>query len=76
MDAVLYRRKPTATRSRKLDGEQEAHLVALACSAPPDGRDRWMLRLLRDHLVALEMVDFVAIETVRLTLKKTTSSPG
>ena len=58
------------------NGVAEALLVALACSAPPAGRARWTLRLLADELVALEVVDRVAPETVRRTLKKTSSSRG
>ena len=55
---------------RKLDGEQEAHLVALACSAPPQGRGRWPLRLLARRMVELAHVDALSYETVRQTLKK------
>jgi hypothetical protein len=55
---------------RKLDGAQEAHLVALACSTPPDGRARWTLRLLADQLVELRQADAVSHETVRQVLKK------
>jgi transposase len=76
LDAALYRRKSTTLRQRKLDGEQEAHLVTLACSEPPAGRDRWTLRLLADKLVDLHIVESIAPETVRQTLKKTTSNPG
>ena len=75
LDAALWRRRPPA-RPRKLDGAGEAHLIAVACSAPPTGRKRWTLRLLADKLVALEVVDAICPETVRLTLKKTNSSPG
>ena len=75
LDAALWRRRPPA-RPRKLDGAAEAHLIALACSAPPAGRGRWTLRLLADKLVELELVDAVCPETVRTTLKKTSSSPG
>lgn len=60
---------------RKLDGDQEAHLIALACSPPPEGRGRWTLRLLAQQMVALEHVDSVCHETVRQTLKKTSSGP-
>lgn len=56
---------------RKLDGDQEAHLIALACSPPPEGRGRWTLRLLAEQMVVLEHVDSVSHETVRQTLKKT-----
>jgi transposase len=55
----------------KLDGEQEARLITLACSQPPDGRGRWTLRLLADAMVELEVVDSLSHETVRQTLKKT-----
>jgi transposase len=58
----------------KLDGEQEAHLIALACSAPPDGRGRWSLRLLASRMVELGHSDVLSHETVRRTLKKTLSS--
>ena len=54
----------------KLDRKQEAFLIALACSAPPDGRARWTMQLLADRLVALEIVDTISDETVRRTLKK------
>jgi transposase len=75
LDAALHRRRPPA-RPRKLDGAGEAHLVALACSAPPEGRARWTLHLLAAKLVELEVVDQIAPETVRTTLKKTNSSRG
>lgn len=71
------RRKPTTRPSqRKLDGTQEAQLVAITCSPPPAGADRWTLALLADKLVELKVVDAIARDTVRLTLKKTNSSPG
>jgi transposase len=60
----------------KLDGRQEAMLVALACSQAPEGRSRWTLQLLADRLVELAVVDGISDETVRRTLKKTRSSPG
>jgi transposase len=59
---------------RKLDGEQEAKLIALACSTPPVERGRWTLRLLAGHMVELQHVDTLSHETVRQTLKKTRSS--
>jgi Homeodomain-like domain len=59
-----------------LDGEQEARLVALACSAPPQGRKRWTLRLLAERLVELKVVQTVSHETVRQALKQTGSSRG
>ena len=60
----------------KLDGAQEARLVALACAAPPAGRARWTLRLLAARAVELEIVDGISPETVRKALKKTSSSRG
>lgn len=76
LEPALYPRPAHAHRPHKLDGEQEAHLIALACSAPPTGQKRWTLRLLANRLVDLEIVDGIAPETVRQTLKKTTSSRG
>jgi len=71
-EAVLtrhpYRQKVSR---RKVDGEIEAHLVALACSEAPRGRSRWSLRLLADRMVELGYVESVSHETVRRTLKKT-----
>ena len=61
---------------RKLDGRGEAHLIALACSERPDSQARWSMRLLAEKLVELEVVDSISHETVRQTLKKTTSNPG
>src|SRR5438477_5510560 len=76
LDAALYRQKPTGRQYRKLDGAQEARLVALACSAPPSGRMGWTLQLLADKLVELKVIDTISHECVRQTLKKTTSSRG
>jgi transposase len=75
-DAALRPRPSRQVRLRKLDGAQEAQLVALACSPPPNGRDRWSLHLLADKLVELEVVDSISYETVRRTLKKTCSNRG
>ena len=61
---------------RKLDDAQEARLVAVACTEPPAGQARWSLRLLAQRLVELEVVDGISPETVRATLKKTTSNRG
>ena len=70
--AALTQRKNKHPRfRRKLDGHQEAQLVTLACSHPPEGRDRWTLRLLADTLVELEIVDSISYQTVRRVLKKT-----
>ena len=75
LEAALNRRPPNREYQRKLDGEQEARLVALACSAPPEGQARWSLRLLADRLVELEVVEEeISYQTVRRTLKKTLSS--
>jgi transposase len=76
LEAALNRRPPNREYQRKLDGEQEARLVALACSEPPQGQARWSLRLLADKLVELEVVEEdVSYQTVRRTLKKTPLSP-
>ena len=56
---------------RKVDGWTEAHLIAASCSAPPEGRSRWTLKLLGDHVVALGLVDCLSPQTVSRTLKKT-----
>jgi len=76
LEAALNRRPPNRVYHRKLDGEQEARLIALACSEPPEGQARWSLRLLADKkLVELEIVqEEVSYQTVRRTLKKTLSS--
>jgi hypothetical protein len=71
LGAAVYRKSPERAYRRTLDGEQEARLVALACSAPPDGRTRWTLRLLADRLVERQVVDRVSYETVRQALKQT-----
>jgi transposase len=75
LDGALHRR-PTGPRSRKLDGAQEARLIAVACTKPPAGHERWTLRLLADRLVELEVVDGIAPNTVRAVLKKTNSNRG
>ena len=71
LEAVLNRRAPNRHYHRKLDGEQEARLIALACSEPPEEQARWSLRLVADKLVELEVVDEVSYQTLRRTLKKT-----
>jgi len=76
LEAALNRRAPRREYRRKLDGAQEAQLIALVCGAPPEGQSRWTLRLLADRLVELELVDQLSYKTVRRTLKKTLSSPG
>jgi len=76
LTAALFRQKPTGRQYRKLDGAQEAHLIALACGAPPEGRSHWTLRLLADRLVELEVVESISPACVRMTLKKTNSNRG
>jgi transposase len=75
-EAALRPRPSRQLHPRKLDGVQEAHLVTLACSPAPNGRARWSLRLLADKVVELEIVDAISHETVRQTLKKTSSNHG
>ena len=76
IDAALNRKKQLRRRAKKLDGEAEAHLIAIACSEAPQGRARWTLKLLADRLVEREIVDSISTETVRKALKKTSSSRG
>lgn len=76
LDTALHRRGRRVPKPRKLDGRAEAHLIALPCSPPPEGRDRWTLALLTEHFVALGVSPPVSDETVRRTLKQTASSRG
>ena len=76
LEAALGRKKQARRRQRLLDGEAEAHLVALACGKPPQGRAKWTIKLLAQRLVECEIVETVGLETVRRALKKTLSSPG
>ena len=76
IEAALDRQAPKRVYKRKLNGEQEAHLVALVCSQPPQDRGRWTLKLLAQKMVDLEYVDSVAPETIRQTLKKMNLNPG
>jgi hypothetical protein len=71
LEAALYRRPPCTPRPRKLDGRAEAHLLALHCSPPPDGRERWTLQLLTDRFVELGVSPPVSDETVRRVLNQT-----
>ena len=71
LEVALMAKKPGKPRRRVLDGRAEAHLVALACSEPPEGRAGWTLRLLADRMVELGHVEGLSRETVRRTLKKT-----
>lgn len=78
VDACLNRHsgRRAGQVAKALDGVAEAHLVALTCSEPPAGRERWTLRLLAERMVALEYVTGVSHETVRQALKKMSSSRG
>ena len=76
LQAALERKRPDRVYARTFDGAAEAHLVAVACTQPPAGRERWTLRLLADELVRLEVVETVSYETVRRTLQQTRSSRG
>jgi hypothetical protein len=76
LEAAIRRKKPDREYVQRLDGRAEAHLVALACSEPPEGQERWTLRLLQERLVALQVVESVSHETVRQTLKKMNLSLG
>jgi transposase len=75
LDAALYPKRPPPRLPTKLDGANEAHLVALVCSTPPAGRERWTLRLLAERFVTLEG-EHISYETVRRALKKTNSNRG
>jgi transposase len=73
-EAALVPARTKRIYSRKLDGRQEAKLIALACGKPPSGKRRWTMRLLAEQMVELEIVDSLSYETVRQTLKKTRPS--
>jgi len=75
LEAALERKR-RQNYTHKLDGDAEAHLIAITCSQPPQGRSRWTLRLLAERLVELAVVDSVSPMTVSRTLKKTSLSPG
>ena len=70
LEVALLPKPSPRVYARKLDGEQEAKLVALACSGPPEGKKRWTLRLLAERMMELEVVPELSHETVRQTLKK------
>ncbi len=72
----LPRAPQPSRKARKLDGAGEAHLIAIACSTPPQGAARWSLSLLRGRLVELAVVESIGLETVRTTLKKPNLSLG
>ena len=75
LEAALGQRRPKRQYSRKFDGEQEARLIALTCSLPPEGRGRWSMRLLADKVVQLKIVDSVSHETVRQVLNDNELKP-
>lgn len=76
LPAALNRKPRTIKKAPKVDGEKEARLVSICCSAPPAGRSRWTLQLLADELVRLEIFDEISKSTVRRTLKKMNLSLG
>jgi transposase len=71
LDATLHKKKAASRQYRMLDGKQEARLIALACSEPPEGQARWTMKLLADKLVELEVVESIDPSTVWRALKKT-----
>ena len=73
---ALNRKKPDRVYEHCLDGEAEAHLIAMVCGKPPEGKDRWTLRLLRKQMVELSYAETVSHETIRTTLKKMNLSLG
>src|ERR671912_2313509 len=74
LETALSPRPPRRLYPRKLDGEAEARLIALACSPPPEGRARWTLRVLAERMVVLGYVETVSYETVRMTLQQTNTN--
>ena len=76
IESALNRKKQLRRRQKRLDGEGEARLIAMACGEPPEGRASWTLKLLADQLVECEIVETISTETVRRVLKKTNSSRG
>ncbi len=76
LEAALNRKQQQNRRQHLLDGEKEAHLIALTCSSPPDGQGRWTMKMLAERMVQLGHVESISDETVRQTLKKMSSSLG
>jgi transposase len=76
LEVALHRKRHERAPQRKLDGAKEAQLVAITCSTPPDGQQRWTLALIAGKLIELKVVDSIARETVRTTLKKTNLNRG
>ena len=75
MEAALGR-KEQLNRHKKIDGRAEAHIIAIACSEAPEGRERWTLQLIADELVRLGVVDSISNTAIMETLKKTNLSLG
>src|SRR5260221_5972503 len=75
LHAALQRQRPRVAHARKLDGEQEAYLIALVCSQPEEGQQRWTLQLLADKLVQLRLVESIARETIRQVLQSNQLKP-
>ena len=76
LERALERKQPDREYQHTLDGEGEAHLIALACGQPPEGRKHWSLRLLQNRFVKLGYAESISHETIRRVLKKTNSSLG
>lgn len=76
LEAAIQRKKPDREYEHSLDGEAEAHLIALACGDPPEGAERWTLRLLQKEMQKRQYVQTVSHETIRTTLKKRRLSLG
>ena len=76
LEAALNERQKSRHRSKKIDGANEARLIQIACSEPPEGHSRWTLRMLADRMVELDSVESLSTEAVRQTLKKTNSNRG
>lgn len=76
LEVALNGKKGSRVYKKKVDGDFEAHLVALSCSDPPEGFSRWSLRLLADRVVELNYIDSISHESIRRILKKTNSSLG
>ncbi len=76
LEAAIFHKEQQKRKARVIDGAAEAFLIATVCSAPPEGKARWSLHLLKDKLVAEGYADGVSHETVRQTLKKMNLSPG
>jgi transposase len=75
-DAINRREQPERPEKRKIDGKQEAHIIAVLCTEKPEGQEKWTLRALTDRIIELEIVEQVSDETVRMVLKKTSLNRG